>query len=77
MGECIKVHSITLKEEYEEAVKKWDYRYEEEVLDYLKSFIKENERKIEVNKKRLDSAGDDPVLEKLVSHLVALMNYNW
>ena len=68
MGDCHKVHSITLKEEYEEACKTRDYHYEEEVLEYLRSFIKDNERKIEINKKRIDSAEDDPALEKLVSY---------
>ena len=67
MGECLKIHSITLKEEYEGASENRDYHYDEEVLDYLRSFIKDNERKIKINKKRIDSAEDDPVLAKLVS----------
>ena len=67
MGECLKIHSIALKEEYEAASENRDYHYDEEVLDYLKSFIKDNERKIEINKKRIDSAEDDPALAKLVS----------
>lgn len=67
MGECDRIHSITMKESYEEASRSRDYHFEEEVLDYLKGFLKDNERKIEVNKKRLDSAEDDPELERLVS----------
>ena len=65
MGECLKIHSITLKEEYERASENRDYHYDEEVLDYLRSFIKDNKRKIEINK-RIDSAQDDPALAKLV-----------
>ena len=68
MGECLKIHSITLKEEYEAASEnREDYHYDEEVLDYLKSFKKEKDTKIEINKKRIDSAEDDPAQAKLVS----------
>lgn len=73
-GDCTKVHSITLKEEYEKANAKRDYRFEEEVLEYLKSFIRDNERKIEANKRRLESVEDDPELEKLVCAYLALVN---
>lgn len=66
MGECSKVHSVTLKEEYERAQEKRDYHYEEEVLQYLQSFIRDNEKKIELNKKRIENVEEDPEMEKLV-----------
>ena len=59
-------HLITLKEDYERASENRDYHYDEEVLDYLRSFIKDNERKNEINKKRINSAEDDSALAKLV-----------
>ena len=52
-----------MKEEYEESVKKRDYHFEEEVLDYLKCFLADNDRKIEANRKRLDVTEDNPELE--------------
>lgn len=55
-----------MKEEFEKASAKRDYGFEEEVLDYLQGFIKDNERKIEIAKRRIDSVEDSPELEKLV-----------
>lgn len=63
LPDCTKVHSITMKDEYEMASKKRDYRFEEEVLEYLKAFLADNDRKIEVNRKRLDLTEDNPELE--------------
>lgn len=67
MGDCEKIHSIALKNEYERAQQRRDYHFEEEVLEYLQSFIKENERKIEINKKRIENVEEDTVQEKLVN----------
>lgn len=69
MGDCVKVHSVGLKEEYEKASKNRDYYVEEEVLDYLKSFIADNERKIEAAKKRLTLTQEAPGLEEKVPAL--------
>lgn len=74
MGECPKVHSVTLKEEYERAQEKRDYHYEEEVLEYLQSFIRDNEKKIELNKKRIENVEEDPEMERLVELYVILMS---
>ena len=52
-----------MKDEYERASKARDYRYEEEVLDYLKAFLTDNDRKIEMNRKRLDLSEDNPEME--------------
>ena len=67
LADCPKVHSLTLKEEYEKASKKRDYHYEEEVLEFLRSFVRDNERKIESAKKRLDLVEDNPDMEAKVS----------
>ena len=66
MGECYKIHSVQMKDEYEKASLKRDYRYEEEVLEFLKRFLSENERKIELSKKRIENQEDTPELEQLV-----------
>ena len=66
MGDCAKVHSIAMKEDFERASQKKDYHFEEEVLEYLNSFIKENERKIELNKKRIENVEEDTEQERLV-----------
>ena len=52
-----------MKEEYETASKTRDYRFEEEVLEYLKAFLADNDRKIEANRKRLDVTEDNPEME--------------
>ncbi len=71
MGECMKVHSLAMRDEFERASLKRDYGFEEEVLEYLQSFIKDNERKIELAKKRIESVEDSPELERLV-----IIHYN-
>ena len=52
-----------MKDEYEKASKTRDYRYEEEVLEYLRAFLADNDRKIETNRKRLDVTEDNPEME--------------
>lgn len=66
LPECSKVHSVTLKDQFEEASKKRDYRIEEEVYTYLQSFLKDNERKIEGAKKRLILTQETPEMEEKV-----------
>ena len=60
------MHSLTMKEEYEKATKKRDYHFEEEVLEFLRSFVRDNERKIESARKRLDLVEDNPEMEAKV-----------
>ena len=69
MGDCTKIHSVGLKEEFEDASKKRDYHIEEEVLAYLQSFIADNERKIESAKKRLTLTQESPGLEEKVYNI--------
>ena len=52
-----------MKEEYENASKKRDYHFEEEVLEFLRSFVRDNERKIESARKRLDLVEDNPEIQ--------------
>ena len=60
------MHSVTLKDQFEEASKRRDYRIEEEVYAYLQSFLKDNERKIESAKKRLTLTQETPEMEEKV-----------
>ena len=69
MNECTKVHSLAMRDEFEMASLKRDYGFEEEVLIHLQGFIKDNERKIEIAKKRIESVEDSPELEKLVREM--------
>ena len=55
-----------MKDQFEEASKKRDYRIEEEVYAYLQSFLKDNERKIEGAKKRLTMTQETPEMEEKV-----------
>ena len=66
MPKCPKVHSLTMREEYESASQKRDYHFEEEVLEFLGSFLRDNERKIEGNKKRLELTDETPEMETKV-----------
>ncbi len=61
-----------LKEAYEKASTSRDYFVEEEVVDYLRSFIADNERKIEVAKKRLTLTQEAPGLEEKVASALSL-----
>ena len=71
------MHSVTLKEQYEEASKKRDYRIEEEVYAHLQSFLKDNERKIESAKKRLTLTQETPEMEEKVSQEESVGHYLW
>ena len=55
-----------MREEYESASQKRDYHFEEEVLEFLGSFLRDNERKIEGNKKRLELTDETPEMETKV-----------
>ena len=66
LPECSKVHSETMKTQFEEASKRRDYRIEEEVYAHLQSFLKDNERKIEGAKKRLTLTQETPEMEEKV-----------
>jgi hypothetical protein len=54
IGECEKLHSSTLRAEYDEARKKRDYNYEYELELHLQHYIDECERRIVRAQKRLE-----------------------
>lgn len=54
MGECKKLHSLPLREEYEKANSEKYLGYEEELLETLSSIISEVDRSIQKSKRRLD-----------------------
>lgn len=52
LGDCPKIHSDTLKQDYEEAKK--DYGYEFELMRHLESLVADCDRKIVKARKRLE-----------------------
>ena len=68
---------MTMKDQFEEASKKRDYRIEEEVYAYLQSFLKDNERKIEGAKKRLTLTQETPEMEEKVMHFMCVFVVLW
>ena len=62
-----------MREEYESASQKRDYHFEEEVLEFLRSFLRDNERKIEGNKKRLELTDETPEMETKVGVAVRFL----
>lgn len=66
LPDCTKLHSLALKENYDQCCDSRDYHFEEEVLAFLNSFIRDNERKIEVAKSRLHHTQDAPDNEERV-----------
>ncbi|KAJ8490754.1 hypothetical protein OPV22_012475 [Ensete ventricosum] len=55
MGPCLKIHSLRLRKEYEEAKVKGDHNYDRELEDMIERRIVECERKIQRALKRLES----------------------
>jgi len=53
MGECIKLHNVALRADFEAASKTKDYFYDLEALDQLRSFVVDADRKTEQARKRL------------------------
>jgi len=61
LGACSKIHDPALKADYELAIstdKSKDYDYEIEQLDQLQQFIGDCDRKVSVNKRRLEETQD-------------------
>ncbi|CAM9577536.1 unnamed protein product [Bubo scandiacus] len=52
-GECLKVHDLALRADYEIASKDQDFFFELDAMDHLQSFIADCDRRTEVAKKRL------------------------
>ncbi|KAJ7330007.1 hypothetical protein JRQ81_016181 [Phrynocephalus forsythii] len=53
LGECLKVHDLALRADYEIASKEQDFFFELDARDHLQSFIADCDRRTEVAKKRL------------------------
>ncbi|XP_070370573.1 putative RNA-binding protein Luc7-like 2 isoform X2 [Equus asinus] len=53
LGECLKVHDLALRADYEIASKEQDFFFELDAMDHLQSFIADCDRRTEVAKKRL------------------------
>uniref|UniRef100_A0A4X2L1K8 RNA-binding protein Luc7-like n=2 Tax=Vombatus ursinus TaxID=29139 RepID=A0A4X2L1K8_VOMUR len=53
LGECLKVHDLALRADYEIASKEQDFFFELDAMDHLQSFIADCDRRTEMAKKRL------------------------
>ncbi|KAM9325590.1 putative RNA-binding protein Luc7-like 2 isoform 2-T2 [Gastrophryne carolinensis] len=53
LGECLKVHDLALRADYEIASKQHDFFFELDAMDHLQSFIADCDRRTEIAKKRL------------------------
>ncbi|XP_012816492.2 LUC7-like isoform X1 [Xenopus tropicalis] len=53
LGECLKVHDLALRADYEIASKQQDFFFELDAMDHLQSFIADCDRRTEIAKKRL------------------------
>lgn len=70
LGACSKIHDPALKADYELSMNEKDYGYEIEQLDHLTQFISDCDRKVGVNKRRLEETQDEESLgpEALAVH---------
>ncbi|MBZ3868866.1 Luc7-like protein 3 [Sciurus carolinensis] len=53
LGECLKVHDLAFRADYEIASKEQDFFFQLDAMDHLQSFIANYDRRTEVTKKRL------------------------
>ena len=54
IGECLKIHNIAFKAEFEKCSEQEDYGFEEEVLNYLQEIIRDVDHKIKQAKDALE-----------------------
>uniref|UniRef100_A0AAV2LMT7 RNA-binding protein Luc7-like 2 n=1 Tax=Knipowitschia caucasica TaxID=637954 RepID=A0AAV2LMT7_KNICA len=59
LGECMKVHDLALRADYEIAAKKEEYFFELDAAEHLQSFINDCDRRTEMAKKRLVETQDE------------------
>ncbi|AWP05754.1 putative RNA-binding protein Luc7-like 2 [Scophthalmus maximus] len=59
LGECIKVHDLALRADYEIASKEQEYFFELDAAEHLQSFIADCDRRTELAKKRLVETQDE------------------
>ncbi|GBM14835.1 Putative RNA-binding protein Luc7-like 1 [Araneus ventricosus] len=53
MGQCKKVHDVALRADYENSSKRFEYAFQKEALQHLKSFVGESERRTQFAKVKL------------------------
>ncbi|CAL1289379.1 unnamed protein product [Larinioides sclopetarius] len=53
MGQCKKVHDVALRADYENSSKRYEYAFQKEALQHLKSFVAESERRTQFAKVKL------------------------
>ncbi|XP_051982803.1 putative RNA-binding protein Luc7-like 2 [Xyrauchen texanus] len=53
LGECVKIHDLALRADYEIAAKQQEYFFELDAVEHLQSFIADCDRRTELAKKRL------------------------
>ncbi|KAM4720765.1 putative RNA-binding protein Luc7-like 2 isoform 2-T2 [Rhinophrynus dorsalis] len=53
LGECLKVHDLALRADYEIASKQQDFFFELDAMDHLQSFIADCDRRTDIAKRRL------------------------
>ncbi|CAL8332810.1 unnamed protein product [Merluccius merluccius] len=59
LGECVKVHDLALRADYEIASKQQEYFFELDAAEHLQSFIADCDRRTELAKKRLAETQDE------------------
>ncbi|XP_075689656.1 putative RNA-binding protein Luc7-like 2 isoform X2 [Rhinoderma darwinii] len=59
LGECLKVHDLALRADYEIASKHQDFFFELDAMDHLQSFIADCDRRTDIAKKRLADTQDE------------------
>ncbi|MCI4393964.1 hypothetical protein PGIGA_G00163710 [Pangasianodon gigas] len=72
LGECLKVHDLALRADYEIASKHQEYFFELDAAEHLQSFIADCDRRTELAKKRLAETQEEisaEVAAKAAEHL--------
>uniref|UniRef100_A0A674D6F6 Zgc:158803 n=1 Tax=Salmo trutta TaxID=8032 RepID=A0A674D6F6_SALTR len=59
LGECVKVHDLALRADFEIASKQQEYFFELDAAEHLQSFIADCDRRTELAKKRLAETQDE------------------
>uniref|UniRef100_A0A3Q2Y6M8 Zgc:158803 n=1 Tax=Hippocampus comes TaxID=109280 RepID=A0A3Q2Y6M8_HIPCM len=59
LGECVKVHDLALRADFEIASKEHEYFFELDAAEHLQSFIADCDRRTELAKKRLAETQDE------------------
>ncbi|XP_030886557.1 putative RNA-binding protein Luc7-like 2 [Leptonychotes weddellii] len=76
LGECLKVHDLALRADYEIASKEQDFFFELDAMDHLQSFIADCDRRTEVAKKRLAETQEEISAEVAAKKRFFLCKHN-